>query len=31
VTLAVEHSWDGRALDAIEAAKSEAIELAKEF
>jgi FMN-dependent NADH-azoreductase len=31
VTLAVEHSWDGRAFDAIEAAKSEARELAREF
>jgi FMN-dependent NADH-azoreductase len=31
VSLTVEHSWDGRALDMIEAGKREAVELARQF
>jgi len=31
VTLTVEHTWDGRAVDMIEAGKRQAIELARQF
>jgi FMN-dependent NADH-azoreductase len=31
VTLAVEHSWDGRAVDMIDAGKRQAVELARQF
>ena len=31
VTLAVEHSWDGRAVDMIDAGKRQAAELARQF
>jgi FMN-dependent NADH-azoreductase len=30
-TLTVEHTWDGRAIDMIEAGKSRAVELARQF
>jgi FMN-dependent NADH-azoreductase len=31
VTLTVEHTWDGRAVDMIDAGKRHAIELARQF
>jgi FMN-dependent NADH-azoreductase len=31
VTLTVEHTWDGRAVDMIDAGKRRAVELAKQF
>jgi FMN-dependent NADH-azoreductase len=31
VTLTVEHTWDGRAVDMIDAAKRRAVELARQF
>ena len=31
VTLTVEHSWDGRAVDMIDAGKRQAVELARQF
>ena len=31
VTLTVEHTWDGRAVDMIEAGKRQAAELARQF
>jgi FMN-dependent NADH-azoreductase len=31
VTLALEHTWDGRAVDMIDAGKRRAAELAKQF
>ena len=31
VTLAVEHSWDGRAVDMIDAGKRQAVELARKI
>ena len=31
VTLTVEHSWDGRAVDMIDAGKRQAVKLAREF
>ena len=31
VTIAVEHSWDGRAVDMIDAGKRQAVELARQF
>ena len=31
VTLTVEHTWDGRAVDMIDAGKRQAVELARQF
>jgi FMN-dependent NADH-azoreductase len=31
VSLTVEHSWDGRAVDMIDAGKRQAVELARQF
>jgi hypothetical protein len=31
VTLTLEHTWDGRAVDMIDAGKKKAAELAKQF
>jgi FMN-dependent NADH-azoreductase len=31
VTLTLEHTWDGRAVDMIDAGKKQAAELAKQF
>jgi FMN-dependent NADH-azoreductase len=31
VTLTLEHTWDGRAVDTIDAGKKKATELAKQF
>jgi FMN-dependent NADH-azoreductase len=31
VALTIEHTWDGRAVDMIEAGKRQAVELARQF